>query len=323
MIHTEEGIQFESIEGKSILDSALDNGYVFEYSCRNGRCGVCETTLIEGKVIELNPQIGLDKEDVESNKILSCCCEADGDVLIDAEDLSALHGIEVRSYPAKINKISRLSDNIVEVTLRLPPTAQFSFLEGQFIDVVGPNMIRRSYSIASNSKCAEIKLLIKKVKSGVLSKYWFCEAKPEDLLRIEGPKGTFFIRNLDKELVFLATGTGIAPIMSMLDELESKEINKEVYLVWGNRSPDNFVWEPKYKNLQVQFFPVISQEVKNWSGFNGYVQDVAVSELSINWKNASVYACGSNKMIHSAKKLLASSGLDEKQYFSDAFVQSY
>ena len=323
-ISTIEGKDFSSIDGKTILDSAFSSELVFEYSCKSGQCGTCKTTLLKGEIIEVQKQLALDKDDAH-DQFLTCCCVAASDILIDAIDLSAMHGIEVKILPTRINSLDLLSEDIMQVKLRLPPASNFEFLEGQFIDIIGPNSIRRSYSIASISSNKEIIILIKRVKGGEFSNYWFNEAKSNNLLRIEGPKGTFFLRDKAKPLVFLATGTGIAPIISILDGLESDpDFNQteSISLFWGNRVQQDFVWKPNFKKINVDFCPIISRKDDNWNGEIGYVQDVAL-RISDNARKINVYACGASEMINSAKASFVKSGLSENDFYSDAFVQSY
>jgi CDP-4-dehydro-6-deoxyglucose reductase len=323
-IKTEENKEFISVEGSTILESALSAGFVFDYSCKNGQCGTCKTTLLKGEIIEIQEQLALNKEDA-NNQFLTCCCVAASDILIDAIDLSAMHGIEVKILPTRINSLDLLSEDIMQVKLRLPPASNFEFLEGQFIDIIGPNSIRRSYSIASISSNNKITLLIKKVKDGKLSHYWFNKAKLNDLLRIEGPKGTFFLRDRVKPLVFLATGTGIAPIISILDGLDSDpDFNQieNISLFWGNRVQQDFIWSPNFKKINVDFYPIVSKDDDDWNGEIGYVQDVALRVLN-NIKKVNVYACGASVMIDCAKSNFIRSGLNEKDFYSDKFVQSY
>jgi len=323
-IKTEENKEFISVEGSTILESALSAGFVFDYSCKNGQCGTCKTTLLKGEIIEIQEQLALNKEDA-NNQFLTCCCVAASDILIDAIDLSAMHGIEVKILPTRINSLDLLSEDIMQVKLRLPPASNFEFLEGQFIDIIGPNSIRRSYSIASISSNNKITLLIKKVKDGKLSHYWFNKAKLNDLLRIEGPKGTFFLRDRAKPLVFLATGTGIAPIISILDGLDSDpDFNQieNISLFWGNRVQQDFIWSPNFKKINVDFYPIVSKDDDDWNGEIGHVQDVALRVLN-NIKKVNVYACGASVMIDCAKSNFIRSGLNEKDFYSDKFVQSY
>ena len=322
-INTIEGNIFPSKNGQTILESALSAGLVFEHSCNNGQCGICKTTLLKGEIVEIQEQLALNKEDAH-NQFLTCCCAASSNILIDAIDLSAMHGIEVKILPARIDSFKLLSKDIIEVKLRLAPASNFVFLEGQFIDITGLNSIRRSYSIASISSNNKIILLIKKVKGGKFSHYWFNEVKLNDLLRIEGPKGTFFLRDKAKPLVFLATGTGIAPIISILDRLDSDpDFNQieNISLFWGNRVQQDFVWNPNFKKIHVDFYPIISKNDDDWSGEIGYVQDIALRVLN-NIKDINVYACGASIMIDCAKSNFIRSGLNEKDFYSDKFVQS-
>lgn len=323
-VKTTENIVFESSETESILDSALNRNLVFEYSCKTGQCGVCKTTLLEGEVAEVQEQLALTDIDKADHKILTCCCAPKTDILIDAEDLSVLHGVEIKTYPARISTIVRLTDNIVEVDLRLPPTAEFKFIEGQYLDVIWGS-IRRSYSICSIASRKQIKLLIKRFENGQMSEYWFDQANANDLIRIEGPKGTFFLRDNSVPLIFLATGTGIAPVISMLDRMDEDENfnqSASITVYWGNRYPDEFVWQPSFKKLNVNFVRVCSCPDQGWAEEEGYVQDIALQKQN-NLEGFSVYACGSNAMIQSARKLFVEFGLSENQFYSDAFVQSY
>jgi CDP-4-dehydro-6-deoxyglucose reductase, E3 len=323
-IKTQEGKEFISVEGSTILESALSAGLVFDYSCKSGQCGACKATLLKGEVVEIQEQLALNKEDA-NNQFLTCCCAALSNILINAIDLSAMHGIEVKILPTRIDSFKLLSRDVIEIKLRLKSSSSFVFLEGQFIDIIGPNSIRRSYSIASISSNNKITLLIKKVKDGKFSHYWFNKAKLNDLLRIEGPKGTFFLRDRAKSLVFLATGTGIAPIISILDGLDSDSDFNQTYnisLFWGNRVQQDFVWSPNFKKINVDFHPIISKEDEAWSGEIGYVQDVALRALN-DIKEVNVYACGASMMIDCAKSNFIRSELNEKDFYSDKFVQSY
>jgi CDP-4-dehydro-6-deoxyglucose reductase len=323
-ITTLEGKQFDTQGDQSILDAALKSDLVFEYSCKNGQCGVCKTTLLKGDIVELQAQLALTDQERNDDKILACCCAATTDIEIDAFDLSALHGIEIKTLPARVSQVAYLSENIVEIKLRLPPTANFQFIEGQYLDVIW-NSIRRSYSIASIGSEKEITLLIKRFENGQMSDYWFNKIQANDLLRIEGPKGTFFLRDSRNPLIFFATGTGIAPIKSILNRLENDSDYQQAHSIvvyWGNRFADEFVWQANFRKLKVDFYNVLSRPVVDWLGEIGYVQDIALSRRQ-DLSDVVVYSCGSNAMIQSAKERFLAAGLPENQFHSDAFVQSF
>jgi CDP-4-dehydro-6-deoxyglucose reductase len=324
LISTVEGKEFDAENNQTILEAALGCGLFFEYSCKTGQCGVCKVTLLKGKVTETQAQLALTDIDASQSKILTCCCAPMTDILIDSTDLKALHGIEIKTLPARVNRVSYTNENILEVSLRLPSTANFDFVEGQYIDVI-LNTVRRSYSIASTSIDNQISLIIKRFKNGQMSDYWFNKVQLNDLLRIEGPKGTFFLREADRPLVFLATGTGIAPIKSMLNRLES-DLNyvqsHPITVYWGNRECSEFTWCADFTKLKVDFHHVLSRPNDDWFGYVGYIQELALSHHK-NLSEVAVYACGSNAMIQTSRPLFIEAGLPESAFYSDAFVQSF
>ena len=168
-------------------------------------------------------------------------------------------------------------------------------------------------------------MCIRDSQKGLMSNYWFESAKINDLLRIEGPIGTFFLRESScKNVVFLATGTGIAPIRSILQELEKSPLdyrNKNFLVIVGSRYKKDLFWEPNLNMLNIKYIPVLSRQEDDWNGEKGYVQDIVIKQ-QIDLENTQVYACGSNDMINSAKELFVENNLKESNFFSDAFVQT-
>lgn len=310
----------------SILDGALVNKIALEHSCKTGQCGVCEVKVLHGQTLPLKPEIGLSKARLEQGYVLSCCRAATTDIEIDAEDLPELAELKTKTYPARIDSIKRLSQSIVEVTLRTPPNDKIHFLAGQYISVIGPNGLRRSYSIANAPRAdGKIELHIKHVEAGAFSKYWFEQAKVNDLLRFEGPLGSFFVRKPpSKKLLLLATGTGLAPIKAILENIAklppSEQPGLELY--WGSRHEEEIYFDPSSLgcfNLKVHL--LLSRPAETWTGRKGYVQD-AVLEDNSTFDDCAIYACGSIKMIESAKAAFLKSGLPSNKFHSDAFVSS-
>ena len=142
-------------------------------------------------------------------------------------------------------------------------------------------------------------------------------------MRLEGPIGTFFLRDSSfKNIIFLATGTGIAPIKAILEELDKSHKqyqNKNLWVVVGARYKNDLFWEPRLDNLKIKYIPVLSRQKNDWKGEKGYVQNIVLNQ-KINLKDSQVYACGSNDMIQSAKNLLIENSLAENNFFLDAFV---
>lgn len=317
---------FSCEPGLTILDSARKNGIVLEYSCRSGRCGVCRAHVVgETQVIHHN-ESALTAEEVASGYILTCCRTALNDVRLNIEDLGQFASIKSKTLPCRVDSFKPLTDDVVEVVLRLPPKDPLNYLPGQYVDIIGKSGVRRSYSIANAPRQdGRLEFQIRQVDGGVMSQYWFEELAGNDLLRLEGPLGTFALRNTSPtNLVFLATGTGIAPIKAILEQLQADPelvAGKKVWVYWGGRHAQDIYWAPEVGSLAVSFVPVLSRPGSGWEGCTGYVQDVLVRD-GIDLADAVVYACGSEQMIHSAKEKLVTLGLPHKNFYSDAFVSS-
>ena len=317
--------KFTASASTSILEAGRAAGIVLEHSCRNGQCGVCKTQVLSGETSLLQPELSLSGKELEGGYVLTCCRNAISDVQLDAEDLGSLASIGVQTLPCRINSLTLLAEDVLEVSLRTPPTSKLHYLPGQYLDIIAKNGVRRSYSIASAPReDGVINLQLRRVDGGELSHYWFNEARHNDLLRLEGPLGTFCLRDLpSKHLVFLATGTGIAPIRAMLEQIAADPISnpyEDIKVYWGNRFSSDIYWEPDMKGLGFSFIPVVSRE-PDWAGRRGHVQEAALGDIE-DFSGAVVYACGSDLMIRAAREALIGAGLPRNQFYSDAFVQS-
>jgi CDP-4-dehydro-6-deoxyglucose reductase len=252
------------------------------------------------------------------------------DVRLDVEDMGPLAEYPPRVTPSRINVLERVADDVVRVVLRLPPTSQFRFLAGQHVDVTSPAGARRSYSIASAAAApGKVELHIRRVDGGRFSDYWFGAAKADDLLRFDGPRGSFFLRPVtDLDVVFLATGTGIAPIVSMLAQLAATPDAqpRSVSLYWGGRHVQDHYLDPVAALPGLRYVPVVSRGGVRWQGAHGHVQDVLLADVALGrapaLAGAAVYACGSERMIHDARRALADAGLPPRRFHFDAFVGS-
>lgn len=316
---------FPGIDGNTILESGCAAGVVLEHSCRIGLCGACKTQVISGETVALVPEQSITREELDQGFVLTCCREAKTDLELEAEDLGRLADIKVQTMPCRIDSLTALADDVLEVVLRTPPASRLVFLPGQYVDVIGRAGLRRSYSIANAPReDGKLSLQIRKVEGGEFSRYWFDEAKSNDLLRLEGPLGTFCLRETEaSRLILLATGTGIAPVRAILEELQQDSASagfERITVYWGGRHKQDVYWTPDFPSLPLTFVPVLSR-APDFAGRHGYVQFAALEDSS-PLSDAVVYACGSDTMIRDAKIALIDAGLPAKNFYSDAFVQS-
>jgi CDP-4-dehydro-6-deoxyglucose reductase len=326
-IQTAYGKAFSQSAGQTLLDAAAKSGIRLPYSCKTGRCSTCKCKVIGGQSVATVDELGLTSEEKAQGFILSCVRSALTDMLIDVEDLGDQVIPEVKTLPARISILEKLAPDVLSVKLRFPPnTTPFTFLAGQYVDVIGPGGIRRSYSVANApASDNQLQLHIRAVQSGAMSQYWFDQAKVNDLLRINGPWGSFFARPLTGlHLVFLATGTGIAPAKAILEQLATAPLNEQplsATLYWGGRTPQDLYVDPNQWHPSLRYVPVLSRAPSDWTGAGGYVQKALLGDR-LDWASTVIYACGSDTMIQSAKAELTQAGLPANRFYSDAFVPS-
>ncbi len=319
------GRAFEARDNEVILDAALRQGVVLDYSCRTGRCSSCKGRVRSGDTIASHDEIGLSAEEKAQGFILTCVRRACGPVDLEINDLGDVHLPEPKTVPCRIQSLEKISHDVMHVVLRLPPGSALDFLPGQYIDVIGAEGLRRSYSVANAPReDRQLELHIRHVPGGAMSAYWFEQAKANDLLRLRGPLGTFFLRGqANRHLVLLATGTGIAPVKAILEDLARRPAEEQplsITVYWGGRHEDDLYWHAA-EQPGLRFVRVLSRADESWTGARGYVHEVLLSEVQ-NLSQTLVYACGSDAMIHSAQARLKAAGLPDPNFHSDAFVCS-
>lgn len=319
---------------ESLLDGANRAGIFLEHSCRTGRCGSCKVQVTQGETVEQLPESGLSHSDRAAGWVLSCARTAETDVRLAADDLGVKLP-DVRISPAKIDTITPLGDDVIRVRLRLPPTAPLAYIPGQYVDIALPTGAKRSYSMATapgaGQSAAALEFLIRLVPGGTFSTHWTQRAKPGDLLRVHGPHGTFFLRQpMTPRLLLLATGTGIAPIQALLEQLATlaqERLPERVDLLWGGRRPDDFFVDPNVIGRRLptgtafSLTRCLSGPAAGWQEGRGRLLQYLPLDADV-LAATTVYACGAPAMIQDARSLLERAGLPAGRFHSDAFVSS-
>lgn len=324
-IALKNGKHFYCAPNSTIFEAAKSCGVILEHSCLSARCRSCAVRIESGTTVDKSDDLVLSADDKSNNWTLSCNSIPTSDLVINADDLGDIKFFEKKIIPAKIQAINVLNHSVIEVSLRLPPNSNFGYNSGQYVNII-KGLIKRSYSVANAYReSGLLTFFIKKFENGQMSKYWFEEARINDLLRIEGPIGSFFLRDFEVEnIIFMATGTGVAPIKAILESLgesPKKILNKKIWIFVGARYENDIFWQPNEFSglLNLKYIPVLSRASDDWNGERGYIQDTIIKN-NIQLENSQVYACGSNSMIESARKLLLEKGLNKNNFFSDAFV---
>lgn len=319
---------FTANEDETVLAAATRQNLNLPHSCKSGACGQCKAELISGE-FEMGDHIdkAISAEEKAQGKVLLCCTTAKSDLKINVPGFNP-NALPVRTLPVRIETIE-IKHDVALLRLALPKAPSFAFYAGQYIDLLLPGNISRSYSIA-NSPDQEgvLELHIRKRENGVCSEMIFGaepKIKEKGIVRVKGPLGTFTLqKDSDKPIVLLATGTGYAPIRSILLDLIHQNSERQVHFYWGARRQEDLYALEEAEALigrlkNAKFSPVLSKPDSDWKGENGYVQNVAAQNYS-DLSQYEVYACGSPAMTESAQSLLAQKcALSEDAFFCDAF----
>jgi CDP-4-dehydro-6-deoxyglucose reductase len=325
-IHLNNTGLFQAKGNQTLLDAAHQAKQSWPYSCQTGRCSACKCKVLSGQTTALASETGLTECEKNDGWVLACVRCANSNLELEAENWGELALPPAQTLPCRIQSLTLLADDVMRVLLRLPPASSFDFLPGQFLEVIGPQGVRRSYSLAQADTAEKIlEIHVRAVEGGSMSQFWFSQAKVNDLLRLHGPLGTFFLRDVsDLDLVLLATGTGIAPIKAILESLPHLSADrqpKSVTILWGGRTRADHYMDLGPLTANYRFIPVLSRANEEWTGSRGYVQDTLLA-LNLDLSQAVVYACGSPAMINSSKAILIEAGLHSRHFYSDAFVCS-
>ncbi|MDT8385214.1 MAG: CDP-6-deoxy-delta-3,4-glucoseen reductase [Gammaproteobacteria bacterium] len=318
-----------------ILDAALRHGYAFPYGCRGGGCGACKGRLLSGTVdYGTKRPPALSDEDISRGLALFCQARAMSDLSVEIKEIGAADNLPVKILPTKVQKKEFLSHDVVRLYLKLPDTERLQFRAGQYIDILLPDGRRRSFSLANAPHDdALFELHIRHVEGGNFTGYVMDELHEKDILRIEGPHGSFFLREeAQRPLIFIAGGTGFAPIKGIIEHALAEGLNQPMYLYWGVRAHKDLYLEALPRKWarhlpQFHFVPVFSEpEAASANGSapaegmrTGYVHNAVIEDFPAGLAGFDVYACGPPVMVHAALDALKPHGLREDRYFSDAF----
>ncbi len=315
-------------EGETILDAGLREGVALPFECRNGGCGVCKGRIVYGTVDygACQPDMLTDAEK-RDGKALFCCATPLSDVEVEYVPVSAPGGIPVKTYTARVHRMVRLTENVMQVFLKPESGERLRYYAGQYLNVILDDGERRSFSFATAPNSTDqIELQIRWIEGGRFTTHVFTAMKEGDVVRFEGPLGSFFLReDSTKPIIFVAGATGFAPVKSMVEYAFRTGMKRQMLLYWGVRSLSDLYlaalparWELEHANFK--FVPVLSEPKPgdHWTGRTGFVHEAILQDFP-NLREYQIYACGSAAMVAAAHPAFLAHGLVQDDCFSDAF----
>ena len=336
------GHTFSVEPNETVLEAALRQGIGLPYGCKNGACGTCRGKLVEGTLRHrLHSSSALSADDEAKGFALFCSSYPQTDVVIEQRELTGFGDIPIRKMPVRIAKIDRPTQDVAIIYLQLPASERLQFRAGQYLDFILKDGARRQYSIANPPHSDElIQLHVRHTPGGVFTDRLFGTLEPpvkeRDVLRIEAPLGTFFLReDSAKPIVLLAGGTGFAPIKAIAEHIFHQRINvdeddrpaRALHLYWGQRARRDLYMNElaeqwAHGQLNFRYVPVLSepQPEDGWEGRTGFVHLAVMQDLP-DLSAFQVYACGAPIMVDAARRdFVRQCGLPEDEFFADAFT---
>ena len=323
-----------TVEGdETLLSAGIRQGLNMPYGCKDGACGSCKCKKISGEV-----QLGTYQTKALSDKeraqglVLTCCATALSDVVLESKQVTSADAFPMKKMPVRIASLEKVSSDVMRIFLQLPATELMQYHAGQYVEFLLRDGSRRAYSMANaphtlEADAPKVELHIRHMPGGKFTDHVFGAMKEKDIQRVEGPQGSFYLREeSDKPIVLLASGTGFAPIKALIEHMQHKGITRPTRLYWGGRRPSDLYlndWVLAQLPLMphLQYIPVVSDALPEdaWSGRTGFVH-MAVLQDTPSLAAYQVYACGAPIVVDSAKRDYVASGLPEDDFFADSFT---
>ncbi|MEY2771284.1 MAG: CDP-6-deoxy-L-threo-D-glycero-4-hexulose-3-dehydrase reductase [Pseudomonadota bacterium] len=326
------GRRFVVEEGETVLAAGIRQGVGLPYGCKDGACGSCKCRKVSGEVVHgPHQEKALSAQELAAGLVLACCARPTSDVVLESRQVSAEGGLPVKKLPVRVSQLARASHDVMVVRLQVPATDPLRYRAGQYIDILLRDGARRSYSMANAPHTLaaqpQIELHIRHLPGGKFTDQVFTTLKEKDILRAEGPFGSFYLReDSDKPMVLLASGTGFAPIKALIEHMQHQGIARPATLYWGGRRPadlymDSWVRERQAELPWLRYVPVISDALPEdgWQGRTGFVHRAVLEDLA-DLSGHEVYACGAPIVVDSARRDYAQAGLPDEAFFADSFT---
>lgn len=328
------GRQFNAMDQETLLAAGIRQGIGLPYGCKDGACGSCKCRLIEGTVVHGPHQSkALSADEEAAGFILTCCGVPQGDVVIESRQVTEVGAFPIKKMPARVSSLERASHDVIVMKLQLPASDTFQYRAGQYVEFILRDGDRRSYSMANaphtQAEAPVLELHLRHMPGGKFTDHVFTNMKEKEILRIEGPFGSFFLREeSERPMVLLASGTGFAPIKAIIEHMRFKGIQRPATLYWGGRRPADLyqqAWiEAQLAALpNLRYVPVVSDALPedSWTGRTGFVHR-AVLEDQPDLSGFEVYACGAPIVVESARRDYVAAGLAEELFYADSFTSA-
>ncbi|MGH8283717.1 MAG: CDP-6-deoxy-delta-3,4-glucoseen reductase [Gammaproteobacteria bacterium] len=322
------GRKFGVNAGEPVLQAARRQDVHLSHDCGSGSCGACRARLISGQVhYPEGLPLALSALEMQHGEALLCRAVPLSDLELDTQEISAGTDLAVKTLPCRIVNKKRLNHDVEALYLKLPAVERLIFLPGHYIDVLLPDGRRRSFSLANPPHDAGLlELHVRHVPGGRFTTEVFEKLREGALLQIQGPLGTFFLREDSmRPILMLAGGAGFAPFKAMLRHSFEQGPPRRIELYWGARArhdlyADGLVQKWAASQQDFGYVPVLSESLPSdrWPGRTGFVHEALLADHA-DLSSYDVYISGPPPMIEAARQTFPAHGADSLRTFSDSF----
>jgi CDP-4-dehydro-6-deoxyglucose reductase len=324
------GRAFSANPGEPILAAAIRQGVGMPYGCKDGACGSCKCKKLEGVVTHgAHQSKALSAEEEARGLVLTCCAVPQTDIVLESRQVTDESAFPVKKMPSRVTSLEKVSHDVMIVKLQLPANDTLRYHAGQYVEFILRDGARRSYSMANAPHNGPgVELHIRHMPGGKFTDHVFGAMKEKEILRVEGPFGSFFLReDSAKPMILLASGTGFAPIKALIEHMQSKGIQRQATLYWGGRRPEDLYMDAWVRDRvaempNLKYLPVVSNALPedNWTGRTGFVHKAVMQDYP-DLSGHQVYACGAPIVVDSARVEYAEQcGLPPDEFFADSFT---
>ena len=295
------GRTFSADSSETLLAAGIRQGIGLPYGCKDGACGSCKCKKISGTVVHGEHQAkALSAEEEAQGLILTCCSTAQSDLVLESRQVTEAGSFPIKKMPVRVVSLEKKSHDVMSIIMQLPATDVMQFHAGQYVEFLLRDGSRRSYSMGNaphtlDPAAPKVELHIRHMPGGKFTDVVFSTMKEKDILRIEGPYGSFYLReDSQAPMILLASGTGFAPIKALIEHMQHRGITRPATLYWVNRRPADLYmadWvEARLAEMpNLRYVPVISnaeaedqrhgeQGVRKSAGSEGNCADMADHE---------------------------------------------
>ena len=328
------GRTFSADSSETLLAAGIRQGIGLPYGCKDGACGSCKCKKISGTVVHGEHQAkALSAEEEAQGLILTCCSTAQSDLVLESRQVTEAGSFPIKKMPVRVVSLEKKSHDVMSIIMQLPATDVMQFHAGQYVEFLLRDGSRRSYSMGNaphtlDPAAPKVELHIRHMPGGKFTDVVFSTMKEKDILRIEGPYGSFYLReDSQAPMILLASGTGFAPIKALIEHMQHKGITRPATLYWGGRRPSDLYmndWVEEHVKAMpnLSYVPVVSDALPEdaWIGRTGFVHQ-AVLQDHPDLSSFQVYACGAPIVVDSAKRDYVAQGhLPEEEFYADSFT---